>query len=92
MTTSNASKQATDFNATFEAAADRVRALNEQMIAAAKKNGTASIDAYEKSLKTLVEFQQKAASSQQARLGEHRRPGSDRLHHRGQQRVHRCSA
>ena len=33
------------------------------MIAAAKKNGTASIDAYEKSLKTLVEFQQKAAGT-----------------------------
>ena len=63
MTTSNASKQATAFNATFEAAADRVRALNEQMIAAAKKNGTASIDAYEKSLKTLVEFQKKAADA-----------------------------
>ena len=63
MTTANASKQATDFNATFEAAADRVRALNEQMIAEAKKNGTASIDAYEKSLKTLVEFQKKAADA-----------------------------
>ena len=65
MTTSTASKQIPDFSGSFDAAADRVRALNEKMIVTAKKSGVASLDAYEKALTTFVDFQQKVADTSQ---------------------------
>lgn len=49
--------------ADFDAAATRVRELNEQIIAAAKKNQNVSLDFYEKSLSDLIQFSQKAADA-----------------------------
>ncbi len=65
MSTSTASKQTPDLSGSFEAAADRVRDLNEKLIVTAKKSGTASLDAYEKGLTTFVDFQQKVAGASQ---------------------------
>ena len=45
MPTSTASKQIPDLGSSFDAAADRARALNEKLIVTAKKSGTASLDA-----------------------------------------------
>ena len=64
MTTSS-NNSAKDLANGFDEAADRVRALNEKLIETAKKSGTASLDAYEKALASLVEFQQKAAGATQ---------------------------
>ena len=49
----------------FEAAAERMRTLNDQVIEQAKKQGNASLDAWEKALKTVVDFEQKAAGASQ---------------------------
>lgn len=49
----------------FDAAADRIRGLNEQVIEQAKKQGNASLDAWEKALQTVVDFEQKAAGASQ---------------------------
>lgn len=49
----------------FEAAADRIRTLNEQVIEQAKKQGNATLDAWEKSLQTVVDFEKKAAGASQ---------------------------
>jgi len=51
--------------ATAEEAVQRIRELTERFIDAAKKAGNVSLDAYEKSLRTLVEFQEKAAGASQ---------------------------
>lgn len=53
------------FTPDFEATAERVRELNEKMIDAAKKSGNLSLDAYEKTLQGLVDFEQKAAGASQ---------------------------
>jgi hypothetical protein len=65
MPTSTASKQIPDLSGSFDAAADRARALNEKLIVTAKKSGTASLDAYEKGLTTFVDIQQKVAGASQ---------------------------
>lgn len=49
----------------FEAAAERIRSLNEQVIEQAKKQGNASLDAWEKALQTVVDFEKKAAGATQ---------------------------
>ena len=52
------------FDATaFEEAAGRVRELNERIIAGSKAAGLTSIDAYEKALTSLVDFEQKIAGA-----------------------------
>ncbi|PID55298.1 MAG: hypothetical protein CSB46_00395 [Micrococcales bacterium] len=51
--------------AEFEAAAARVRELNEQLIATYKKNQNVSLDAYEKTLATLLDFTEKTADATQ---------------------------
>jgi hypothetical protein len=48
-----------------EDAAQRIRALTEQFLDASKKGGNATLDAYERSLQNLVEFQQQAAGASQ---------------------------
>ena len=57
----------TDANATAatEEAVQRIRDLTERFIESAKTAGNVSLDAYEKSLQTLVEFQEKAAGASQ---------------------------
>lgn len=54
-----------DVVGSFEDAAERVRALNEKLIALAKKTGHASLDSYEKALQSLVEFEQQVAGASQ---------------------------
>lgn len=60
-----AADAAAAFTPDFEAAAERVRELNEKMIDAAKKSGNLSLDAYEKTLQGLVDFEEKAAGASQ---------------------------
>lgn len=49
----------------LDAAADRIRNLNEQVIEGAKKQGNASLDAWEKALQSVVDFEKKAADASQ---------------------------
>ncbi len=49
----------------YEEAAARVRELNERIIESSKSAGLTSLDAYEKALKSLVEFEQKVAGASQ---------------------------
>ena len=51
--------------AAFEEAADRVRELNERIIASSKAAGLTTLDAYEKALTTMLEFEQKVAGASQ---------------------------
>ena len=46
-------------------AAQRVRAMTEQLIETAKKSGNWMLDAYAASLQNLVDFEQKAAGATQ---------------------------
>jgi hypothetical protein len=55
----------TDANAAAEEAVQRIRDLTERFIDSAKSAGNQSLDAYEQSLQTLVEFQEKAAGASQ---------------------------
>ena len=48
-----------------EAATDRIRGLNERILTSAKAAGQTSLDAYEKALESLVDFEQKAAGATQ---------------------------
>lgn len=47
----------------LEAAATRVRELNEKIIAAAKQNGQVTLDVYEKALADMLQFSQQAADA-----------------------------
>jgi hypothetical protein len=49
----------------FDAAAERVRGLNEKVLTAAKQTGTMSLDSYEQTVNSLLEFGQKAAEATQ---------------------------
>ena len=49
--------------AAFEESADRVRDLNERIIESSRKAGKAYIDAYEASLKSIADYQQKVADA-----------------------------
>jgi hypothetical protein len=49
----------------FEDAAQRVRDLNERVIESSKSAGLTALDAYEKSLKGLVDFEHKVAGASQ---------------------------
>jgi len=51
------------FDVDFEAAAERIRGLNEKVLAAAKQTGTMSLDTYEQTVNSLLDFSQKAADS-----------------------------
>lgn len=59
----------TEFNpdptAAAEEAVQRIRELTERFIESAKAAGNQSLDAYEKALQSLVEFQEKAAGASQ---------------------------
>ena len=49
----------------FENAAERIRGLNDKVLTAAKQTGTMSLDTYEQTLNSLLEFGKKAAESTQ---------------------------
>jgi hypothetical protein len=51
------------FDVDFEAATERIRALNEKVLAAWKQTGTISLDTYEQTVNSLLDFSQKAADS-----------------------------
>jgi hypothetical protein len=51
--------------AAFEDGAKRIRELNERIIESSKSAGLTTLDAYEKALKSLVEFEQKVADASQ---------------------------
>lgn len=48
---------------TLEEAAARVKELNEKMLASVKSAGLVSLDAYEKALQGMIDFQEKAAQA-----------------------------
>ena len=49
----------------YEEAAERIRALNERLIESARSAGNTTLDAYEKALKSLVDFEEKVAGATQ---------------------------
>jgi hypothetical protein len=49
----------------FDDAVKRIRELNERVIEAAKQSGRVSLDAYERSLKDLLDFEKKVANATQ---------------------------
>jgi hypothetical protein len=51
--------------AAIEAAIARIRELNERLIESAKTAGLVALDAYEKALKSMVDFEEKVASASQ---------------------------
>jgi hypothetical protein len=55
MATATASKNAT------EATTERIRDLNEQIIEAGRKAGGAYLDAYEKALESITDYQERVA-------------------------------
>ena len=54
-----------DTSAAAEETAQRIRDLTERFIEQAKAAGNATLDAYEQSLKNLLDLQQKSASATQ---------------------------
>ena len=46
---------------TTEATTERIRELNEQIVDAARKAGGAYLDAYEKALESIVDYQERVA-------------------------------
>ena len=48
-----------------EEAVTRIRELNERLIEASKSAGEVSLDAYEKALQSLVDFEEKVATASQ---------------------------
>jgi hypothetical protein len=51
--------------AALDDAARRIRDLNERLIESSKAAGLTALDAYEKALKSLVDFEQKVAGASQ---------------------------
>ena len=49
----------------YEEAAERIRVLNERLITSAKAAGSTTLDAYEKALTSLVDFEEKVAGASQ---------------------------
>jgi predicted RNA-binding Zn ribbon-like protein len=48
-----------------EESAQRIRELNERLIQSAKAAGNTTLDAYEKALKSMVDFEEKVAGASQ---------------------------
>jgi hypothetical protein len=65
MTSDFGAGMTTDPAKAADEAIQRIRELNERFIESAKAAGNSSLDAYEKSLQSLVEFQERAAGATQ---------------------------
>ena len=65
MSTDRGADAAANASAAAEDAAKRIRELTERFIEAGKSAGNQSLDAYEQSLRTLVEFEERAAGASQ---------------------------
>lgn len=62
--TSSTPSFATDF-ASVKDAAQRIRDLNERLIDSSKSAGVVALDAYEKAMQSLTDFESKVASASQ---------------------------
>ena len=62
-TTKTANAIAAPFDIDFDANAERMRELNDKVLTAAKQAGAVSLDTYEQTVNTLLDFGQKAADS-----------------------------
>jgi hypothetical protein len=62
-TTKTPNTIAAPFDINFDANAERMRELNDKVVAAAKQAGAVSLDTYEQTVNTLLDFSQKAADS-----------------------------
>ena len=51
------------FDVDFDAAAERIRDLNEKVLTAAKQTGIMTVDTYEQAVNNVLDFSQKAADS-----------------------------
>ena len=58
-------EQNADPTAAMEQTVQRIRELNERFIESAKAAGNTTLDAYEKSLQSLIEFQERSAGATQ---------------------------
>ena len=58
-------KTTTPIEFDFDNAAERIRGLNDKVLTAAKQTGTVTLDTYEQTLNSLLDFSQKAADSTQ---------------------------
>ena len=56
-------KIAAPFDIDFDATTERVRELNEKVLTAAKQTGEVTLDTYEQTVNTVLDFGQKAADS-----------------------------
>ena len=63
MSTDMGSDAAANMAAASDETVQRIRELTERFMESAKSAGNQTLDAYEQSLRTLVEFQEKAASA-----------------------------
>jgi hypothetical protein len=67
-TKSNTTADANATAGTFDAAEQsiqRIRELNEQLVASSKASGLATLDAYEKTLRSLATFEESVAEASQ---------------------------
>jgi hypothetical protein len=62
-TTKSAAPTTSPFDVDFEAATERIRGLNEKVLTAAKQTGNKSLDTYEQTVNSVLDFGQKAADS-----------------------------
>ena len=62
-TTKSAATTTSPFDVDFEAATERIRGLNEKVLVAAKQTGNISLDTYEQTVNSVLDFSQKAADS-----------------------------
>lgn len=65
MSTDMGADAAAGMTAAADETVQRIRELTERFIESAKSAGNQSLDAYEKSLRNLVEFQERAAGATQ---------------------------
>jgi len=65
MSTETGADAAAQMTGATDEAVQRIRELTERFIESAKSAGNQSLDAYEKSLRNLVEFQERAAGASQ---------------------------
>jgi hypothetical protein len=65
MSTDMGAEAAAGMTAATEEAAQRIRELTERFIESARTAGNQALDAYERSLRDLVEFQERAAGATQ---------------------------
>jgi hypothetical protein len=56
-------EQTSDTGVDFEAAKERIRELNERILEASRKAGNTYVDAYEKTLNAIADFQERVGEA-----------------------------